>query len=161
MPDKTSKANCYLRKAEPDDENMLLEWANDKETRNNSFSSHEISPEEHRQWFFGVLNDPDRIQYIMMDGDTPVGQIRLDISDNEAEISYSIAPTHRRKGYGHIILGLIKEQALTDCPSITKLKGSVKTHNKESMKCFENNGFEEIYRVFEIKTVNVTSSGGV
>ncbi len=149
MPDSPVKANCYLRKATLEDIDILYHWANDPETRRNSFDQHEISRKEHEAWFSGMMNDPNRIQYIFMDGDAAVGQIRFDIANDVAEISYSIAPNERGKGYGRQIIDLTKQMIREDYPSVTKLKGSVKPNNQASISCFENNGFTENHRTYE------------
>ncbi len=141
---------CYLRKVEPDDIDLLFQWTNDAETRRNSFDSHTISLSEHREWFGKMIKDPDRIQYIMMNGGTPVGQIRVDITGEDAEISYSIAPTERSKGFGGQIIKLLTEQIKEDCPQIKTVRGLVKPQNKASIACFEENGFCEMYRTYEM-----------
>ena len=154
MPDLSNKTKRFLRKAEPEDVNLLFQWVNDPETRQNSFDSHTISYEEHENWFNNMMQNPNRIQYIMMDGDVPVGQIRLDISGDEAEISYSIAPDKRGKGYGKQIISLSKKVVLDNYPVVRKLKAAVKSQNMASISCFESNGFSERYckdhRIYEL-----------
>ena len=128
---------------------LLYQWANDEETRQNSFNSNTITHDEHVSWFERLMADPKRVQYILMREDTPIGQIRLELSEDVAEISYSIAPHERNKGYGQKIIELAIRTANEEYPYVTKLKGSVKPHNKASIKCFETNGFHEKYRTFE------------
>ena len=45
------KLNCYLRKAQWEDMDMLFQWANDVVLRKNSFSMVPIAYEEHIAWF--------------------------------------------------------------------------------------------------------------
>ena len=42
-----------------------------------------------------------------MDEQIPVGQIRLNIENNDAEIGYSSVSKFRRTGYGHLIFRLV------------------------------------------------------
>lgn len=139
----------YLRKAEFADIDILFEWVNDGETRKNAFDSHVITYEEHMKWFENMMNDKNQIQYIMMNGDMPVGQIRLLLSGIEAEIDYSVSNSLRGYGYGKDILLLIKERVRKDYPSITKLIGKVKPSNVASVNCFLKNGFKENYKLLE------------
>ncbi len=127
---------------------ILFQWANDPETRRNSFNHHVISHEEHEAWFDRLMSDPNRIQYILMDGDNSVGQLRIDITEEVAEISYSIAPNERGKGYGHRIIDLAKQVIEGEYPFIKTLKAAVKPNNVASISCFENNGFAENYRIY-------------
>ena len=56
----------YLRTAEETDMMLLFEWANELSVRQNSFSTEEISYEEHKNWFQELQRDPQRRQYIYM-----------------------------------------------------------------------------------------------
>ena len=85
----------YLRKVEYSDMDLLYKWANDTATRKNSFNSDAISYKDHVRWFNSMMGDDSVLQFIMMNGDTPVGQIRLNINGDEAEIGYSIAEEQR------------------------------------------------------------------
>ena len=106
------------------------------------------------------MKDPDRAQYIMMNGDAPVGQIRFDFSDKVALISYSIAPDERGKGYGKHIIHLARRKILEEYPGIDILRAAVKPDNTASIMCFEKNGFTEKQRIYEIEMVNITQGGG-
>ena len=143
----------YLRKAEFADIDILFEWVNDVETRKNAFDSHVITYEEHLKWFEKMMRDQNQVQYIMMNGDVPVGQVRLLISGTEAEIDYSISTKVRGYGYGKHILLLIKERVRKDYPSIKKLIGKVKLSNVASANCFLKNGFKENYKIMEYNII--------
>ena len=132
----------YLRKGTEEDLDLIYRWANDPVTRANSFSTDPIPYQDHVNWFHRMLNNPDRILYIMMADTKPVGQIRLDMEGEEAEISYSIAPKERGKGYGQKIIKLICEEVQKNMPEVLTLVASVKEANLASQKCFLSNGFE-------------------
>ncbi len=85
----------YLRDVVQSDMDILFEWANDPVVRMNSFRSDRIAYEEHLQWFKYIMEDENILLFIMMDDKTPVGQIRLKLEDESAEIGYSIASCFR------------------------------------------------------------------
>ena len=132
----------FLREASIDDRDLLFDWANDPTVRKNSFSTDPIAYPEHVRWFGRVLDDADTLQYILVDGNVPVGQIRLGLSGQEATISYSIAPEHRGKGYGHLILRLVAAEVSESHPEILTLNALVKEENLASVALFESEGYE-------------------
>ena len=95
------------------------------------------------------MSDPDVLQYIMMNDQIPVGQIRLTVEEDEAEISYSIAPQYRKQGYGHKILQLIYHEVEQKHPEIKTLIAKVKSDNMASRKLFEGEGFRTSYICYE------------
>lgn len=139
----------YLRKAAKEDMDLLFQWTNESEVRKNSFSTAPISYEEHKHWFAGMMEDMNRIQYIYMADDVPVGQIRIDVSGNTAEISYSICDGWRGKGHGKKMLALLREQVLTDRPEIHTLTAKVKDGNQGSEQAFLKSGYRRKYVTFE------------
>lgn len=142
----------YLREALQSDVDLLYEWANDPNVRQNSFQSEEIPYETHLEWFDCMMGNKDIAQYILMDGEEPVGQIRLIINGSEAEIGYSISSHHRRKGYGRMILRLILEEANLKFPEVQKLVAKVKPENIVSKKLFESEGYDMKYSCYALDT---------
>lgn len=140
----------YLRKACEEDMNLLFEWANDPKVRQNAFHTEAIPYEEHQKWFYGLMKDEKRVQYIFMEENKPVGQIRFTIEGDEAVIGYSIASGMRGKGYGRKLLSLAQEEFFASYPMVKKLIGQVKKENMASKKCFTDSGFEEVFTQFEL-----------
>ena len=130
-----------LREIEPADIDLLFEWANDPLTRKNSFHSDMIQYEDHKKWFSRMISDDSVLQYIMMEDEIPVGQIRLNLEAEKAEIGYSIAAEYRGRGYGHIILQLIKGEIRNKHPEIRKLVARVKPDNIASNRLFISEGY--------------------
>lgn len=141
----------FLRKAEYDDLDLLFKWANDPVVRNNSFDSTPIQYENHVAWFNKMMDDVSILQFILMDADIPVGQIRLNVKDDEAEIGYSIGSEFRGKGYGHKILQLIADRITNDYPYIKTLVAKVKPDNIASNKLFESEGYEMKYSCYTLE----------
>lgn len=140
--------NAYLRAAVWEDADLLFEWANDSSVRKNSFSMEEIVYEEHRLWYQKLLQDEDRRQYIYIRDGAPVGQARIAVSGEEAEISYSICAGQRGKGYGQEMLKMLPQQVKKDFPQVKALKGKVKTENAASQRAFLGAGYQKEYEVY-------------
>lgn len=152
MRDDSKSQAIYLREVTIDDAELLFKWVNDPDTRSNSFDSHTISLKEHEDWFARVMADANQILYIMMREETPIGHVRYELSNNTAEISYSISPQERGKGYGKLIIHLAVMKIKSDYPEITKIRALVKPQNEVSIMCFQHNGFVERYRTYEFDT---------
>ena len=104
-------------------------------------------------WFRRLLANKDARQYILMSDDEAVGQIRVNIEDDSARISYSIAPDYRQMGYGKLIISLLPDVIITDFPDIKKLIAEVKPNNIGSRKAFIDNQFIEKNVVYEWELV--------
>ena len=145
-----SKFRFELRNVNEGDMDLLYQWANDIETRKNSFHTEMIEYKDHKKWFENLLSDPSKKQYIFMIDDKPLGQIRFIVDDKEAEIGYSIAPGERGNGYGKIMMELAIKKFHDDYPNVEKLIGRVRKDNKTSATCFLQSGFEEVFDQFEL-----------
>lgn len=141
----------YLREANLQDMDLIYEWANDPVVRINSFNSEPIPYETHVKWYSRIISDESILQFILMNDDTPVGQIRLNINSDEAEIGYSIASAYRGKGYGHKVLQLVAEKMKADYPDIRYLVAKVKPENIASKRLFEHEGYETKYTCYKMQ----------
>ena len=56
---------------------MILAWRNHPVVRDFMLTQHEITLEEHRQWFARVKLDKSRQQLIVMDGTAPLGFVQF------------------------------------------------------------------------------------
>ena len=120
----------FLREAEPSDLDLLFEWANNEFVRQNAFHTKQI-------------------HFILYLGDEPVGQARLTVNMEEAEIDYSIAVEKRGMGYGKELIRLVQDIVYNEYASIKKLTAKVKASNAASIYCFRKNGFSEVYHQYE------------
>lgn len=142
----------YLREAAQQDMDLLFGWANDPVVRANSFTVDPIPYESHVAWFQRMMKDDSALQYILMDGEVPVGQIRLNINGEEAEIGYSVASEFRGKGYGRKMLQLVLEKVNEERPGIRKLVAKVKPENAASAKLFESEGYDTVCTCYALET---------
>lgn len=89
-----------LRRATINDAKMLFDWRNDPETRAMSRDTSELVMEDHVGWLNRRLPLTDPGLYIAEEDGHTVGTVRID----HDEISYTVAPLHRRKGIGEAML---------------------------------------------------------
>lgn len=130
----------YLRCAEMKDSQLIFEWRNDIGTRMNSLNMELISYDTHCKWLETKLQSQNCQMYVCMENDKAIGQIRVDYIDGKGEISYTVAPEYRGKGYGKKIIELLEEKEAT---KKIVLFGIVKSNNVASQKCFEKLGYNK------------------
>lgn len=128
------------------DEGLLLEWANDPETRRNALVPGKIEAATHKQWFERRLNNPEGCRiYIAETADAvPAGQIRFEQADGGWEVHYALAPDFRGLGLGRLML----EQALATFAGgvgDVLVIGRVKSDNRASLRIFESLGFDAAF----------------
>ena len=130
-----------LRSATEADEPRLLEWRNESATRAASFTSGEISPQDHRLWFRRKLEDPGCRLLIAEESGRPVGQVRLDrVGADVAEISIGLAPESRGRGLGREALRLAAADAANELGA-RRLVAHVKPANGPSLTVFRAAGY--------------------
>lgn len=133
-----------LREVRRADRDILFQWANDPETRRQAFHTEPIPYEDHIAWFEHVMTDKTVYQYLLCRGDVLLGQIRLNVEDGSALISYSVSPENRGKGCGAEMLRLLeKRMASAPLCGITRLVAQVKYGNIASAKTFEKCGYRK------------------
>ena len=76
-----------LSKIQSQDCDLLFKWVNDPEVRENAFNTSPISYEEHVKWFKNKIDSKTSFIYIARVGNSPIGQIRIDIEFDQGIIS--------------------------------------------------------------------------
>jgi UDP-2,4-diacetamido-2,4,6-trideoxy-beta-L-altropyranose hydrolase len=133
-----------LRPVGPDDCRLVWEWANDPMARSASFSPHTIGWEEHLQWFNARMHDPGSLFYIAVDRqENPIGQIRYQIKDREATVSYTLDPGQRGKGFGVSVV-LSGSKKLFENGYVDVIHAYVKQDNNASVQVFIKAGYQSI-----------------
>jgi len=138
----TDAAPLRLRAADADDARRLLEWRNDAATRLQSLTREEIDLPTHRAWLARRLADPDCALFIVEHGGRPVGQVRLDRSAFDVEVSVGLAAEVRGQGLGARSLRAAQAE-LSRWPEVTRLTAVVRKQNAPSLRLFAGFGFEE------------------
>lgn len=125
-----------------EDEDWLLEVANDPVTRQNSFSIDKISPETHRKWFYEKLRDFENCCFYKAEtGDgIVIGSVRFQLQkDGRWELNYSLLPNFRTLGLGKHFLEKAIEKLHSQRGDVT-VYGHVKPENIASQKIFKSLG---------------------
>lgn len=133
----------YLREATFEDVDLLFAWVNDPVARQSAFSTEKIEYDTHVKWFKNVLSSDDVKQLICMREEEPVGQIRINLYGEKAELDYSISAKNRKAGYGSQLISLGVDYIKSNCSEIRTIIAQVKKENIGSTKVLLNNGFEE------------------
>ena len=136
-------AQLQLRQVQENDALFLWHLANDPQVRSASFSTAAISWEDHIKWLSDRLNDPSCKFFIAMLGNTPIGQVRFDITGEEATISISIHKVYRKRGFGSAIIGLSTKEILNST-NLRSIHSYVKIDNESSILAFKNANFRNL-----------------
>lgn len=139
-----SDNTIYLRKADWNDVEFLLELRNDKEVRANSFQTDFVKKDQHYDWYKRRLNDRKTRIYILQKGLEKIGQVRVDQKMSEFMISYAICEKERGKGYAKQMLKLLEDKMKSaSYGEEMYLSGEVKENNVASQKVFLTLGYEQ------------------
>jgi len=131
-----------FRVATINDLEITYEWARNPDVRAFSIQNHQISSEEHEQWFRQKINDERCVYFVVTYFEEPIGSFRLDLlGDGAARISYLLDPKHHGKGLGRKVLeqGIEEVKGMED---VRLLIGQVFIANEPSKHLFESLGFE-------------------
>jgi UDP-2,4-diacetamido-2,4,6-trideoxy-beta-L-altropyranose hydrolase len=131
-----------LRRVEESDCRLLWEWVNDPLVRSASFSTEQISWDNHVSWFHGKLADHNSAQYVVEAGSRPVGQVRFQIEGGSAVVSVSLASEFRGKGLGAVVVAMATEDLFRTTP-VTRADAFVKPGNTASLRLFNRAGFAQ------------------
>jgi RimJ/RimL family protein N-acetyltransferase len=130
-----------LRPATKVDAQKLFDWRNDPLTRGNSLNSAPLSWKHHIQWLTASLTSPDRDLLIAECQGKAVGTIRLDYSDIDCQLSWTVAPEWRQRGIGRRMVEMAVRRA-----RIATLKAEIKMDNEPSLRIVRALGFSECER---------------
>lgn len=134
------------RFAQPADVQLYFDWANDPDTRQQSFNSDPISFDAHVAWFSRKLTDPNAL-LLVFENETgkAVGQVRFErtaAGDRAKEIiiGLSVDATQRGKGLGRQLI----HQGCAVCQELWEpvaIHAYIKPENRASVRAFEQAGF--------------------
>ena len=130
-----------LRAASNKDRRLIWEWSNDPDVRAESFSSEAIPFNDHVKWFESKIGNPDCFLYIAEDSSqTPIGQVRFELEDNDATISISLDRKFRHKGYGSMIIALASQNIFA-VSKASVIHAYIKERNFASASAFKKAGY--------------------
>lgn len=131
-----------LRDAEPADIDLYFRWVNDPDARKNAIDQHIISYEEHCNWFKLKIESDDCYLWLLEQDHMTIGQIRFDITDQYAVLSYFLDKDFRGKGLGLTILRLGIGKIL-NLQNNLRIKAVVRRNNLSSCRLFERLNFHK------------------
>ena len=134
-----SEYDWNIVQAHGDHMELYWVWSNEKEVRNNAINKHSISWQAHTKWYNKKLNDEKCYIFIACCDKIPIGQVRFEIEDKHAKISYSIAKQFRGRKMGRRLM----EECIIEFrkQSDISLLAEVISDNKASEKVFRALGF--------------------
>jgi spore coat polysaccharide biosynthesis protein SpsF len=131
----------YFRLANENDVDLYYHWANDIETRKNSFTQNKIDYTNHIKWFLSKIKSRLSKMYLFFDQtNVPVGQVRIDKNENEVTIGLSIDKVQRGKSYAATMIEMACENYLTEKKNVI-ITAYIKKENIASYKSFKKAGF--------------------
>ena len=130
-----------FRSVKEEDFRMIWEWANDPAARANSFECSPIPWEQHKEWCESKMNNTNCSFWVASNHNREqVGVVRFDHHDGEANISVSVAPHARGRGYGRKIIESACDRVFRSSAA-NLIRALIKPANKASIKAFERAGF--------------------
>ncbi len=131
-----------MRNAKKDDADIYFNWANDEQVRLNSFSIEKIEYDQHINWFNKKLNDDNCFFYFFTDEkNKPVGQVRIDKSNDENIIGISVDEAFRKSKLSAKMLVMACRNYLNQFKN-NNITAYIKEENKASFKTFLNADFQ-------------------
>jgi len=136
--------HLFIRNADLKDDLILYTLFNDVEVRKWSFSSENITFEDHQKWLFSTLHSNENFLFIIENHlKYPVGQVRFTkIDESNWSVGISIDKKFRGNGYSVKIISLGIEALNKRTGSRKNIHAFIKGENKASIRCFEKSGFK-------------------
>lgn len=135
------------RRATQNDCGLLWKWANDPAARGASFSSAQISWDEHREWLRKKLADRRSVLLIAEESRTPIAVIRVEEKKPAiGELSINLAPEARGSGLATHLIRQCGGEAAEEL-NLVEVHALIKEENAASRRAFENAGYAVIERM--------------
>lgn len=131
-----------IRVAKLEDSEKLFQWRNHPSIREVSHNANVIDWQTHQSWFASVLTDPEKKLLIGQRSESPVGVVRFDKQNDEAEISIYVAPGRASSGLGRSLLQSAEQWLAVHHPEISKIRAHVLGANEHSQKLFAAAGYQ-------------------
>lgn len=131
-----------IRPATAQDAPMLFKWRNSEKVRRVSRDQEVIPLEAHIEWVTRTLARHDRHLTIgELDG-VPMGVVRFDVNDEEAEVSIYLAPDETRSGLGSDLLVAAERWLVAEVAGLRQFRAEVLGDNTSSLHMFVATGYD-------------------
>jgi UDP-2,4-diacetamido-2,4,6-trideoxy-beta-L-altropyranose hydrolase len=131
-----------VRVATLDDSEKLFNWRNHPRIREMSRNTGVISSLDHKQWFSAVLADSRRLLLIGENAGSPIGVVRFDVKNGEAEVSIYLTPEKASSGLGWNLLRSAESWLMVNYPDVRKIRAGVLGANERSLRFFVKAGYK-------------------
>lgn len=139
---KLGISDIEIRMASPDDSLSLFQWRNHPSIRDVSRNTKEIDWQDHQRWFDSVLANPEKMLLIGHRSESPVGVVRFDKQNDEAELSIYVVPGGVPSGVGKSLLQSAEQWLAANHPEIRKIRAHVLGKNERSHRLFSGAGYQ-------------------
>ena len=131
-----------IRRAGSPDADLLLEWANDPETRRHSSGRARITPQDHHQWLAARIDSDDCLLLVCETEDgVPLGTVRFERSKDAWQISYGVGSAYRGRGLARRMVELATGELVRE-RGPCQVTARVMADNARSHGVFKHLGFE-------------------
>ena len=135
---KANRTSIGIRRVRFEDAPTLFKWANDSDTRKNSFDRPAIDPLSHIGWLSEKIKS--RIPFYIFEWlDVPIGFVRLDLVSGEFVLSYGLDKLFRGRGLSVKVLNL----ALSQLGHFQKVIALTTPENEPSIRALTRVGFQQ------------------
>jgi RimJ/RimL family protein N-acetyltransferase len=131
-----------IRMARPDDSEKLFQWRNHPSIREVSSNAEMIGWQDHQRWFASVLDDTDIVLLIGQSAGHPVGVVRFDVQNDEAQISIYLIPEKLSSGLGSMLLQSAEQWLADNRPEVNRVRAHVLGANVRSQRLFSRAGYQ-------------------
>lgn len=130
-----------LRKATLDDMENVFRLSNDPEVRKVSINKESIAWEDHIKWFSRKIKD-ENVMFLVAYTDkiSFLGQVRFDIEEDRAIITYHLMKKFRGQGIGEGLLRAVIKFFDSSC-QVKNIYAYIQSDNIPSIKIFLRAGF--------------------
>lgn len=131
-----------IQMATLDDSEKLFNWRNHPSIREVSRNTDVIAWQDHQKWFSSILADSKKLLLIGKDAGVPIGVVRFDVQNDEAEISIYLVPEKASAGLGQNLLHSAEHWLTMNHPEIRRIHAHVLGSNERSLRFFSKAGYQ-------------------
>jgi UDP-2,4-diacetamido-2,4,6-trideoxy-beta-L-altropyranose hydrolase len=132
----------YFRKALEKDSTNLFNLINEKSVRMNAFKPSPVSLKDHTFWHSRTIVDPKIIYLLAFNAsDDFIGQVRLDLKDNNAIINIALNKDFRGKALSVPMIRVASFKCLAECKEVEYIISYIKPHNIPAIKGFTHSAY--------------------
>lgn len=132
-----SSSFLKLRQVTTEDEKNIFEWRNHSNIREVSVNKDVITWQNHQVWFKSMLQNSNIVMLIAELDKTPVGVVRFDIINEQAEVSIYLVQQTESKGLGYSLLMSAEELLMKMRLSLKEFNAIVLEGNSASHSLFK------------------------